>query len=246
MRATLRIVLLLILLPFGCSAEQSDSPAAAPQAEQSSPATSPEADIQVAEAKPALPAAAPTSVEPRYTTLKSPQPVATAGKIEVVEIFLYTCPHCYQFEPKLNAWRSKLPADVSFTRLPGSYNEVMAKTYYTAELMGEEVLAKMHPLVFDAIHKQRRPLNNLDDVAKLFAENGIKEEEFRGMYESFAVDGKFRKGQQLEVGYEIKGVPAMAVNGKYAVFISRTQGPDQLLKVVDELVAKERKAGATN
>jgi thiol:disulfide interchange protein DsbA len=240
----LRVVLFLGLLPLGCSAEQSSAPASEPGPAQAQQAP-PDADIQVAEAKPGMPAAA--SAEQRYTTLKSPQPVATPGKIEVVEVFLYTCPHCYQFEPKVNAWKQKQPADVAFVRVPASFGptgELMAKTYYTAELMG--VGEKMHPIMFDAIHKQRRPLNNLDDVTKLFTENGVNEEEFRGTFESFAVDGKFRRGQQLEVGYAVTGVPSMAVNGKYTVAISRAQGMDGMLKTVDELVAKEGKAGATN
>ena len=48
-----------------------------------------------------------------YRTLSQRAPVdAPAGKIEVVEFFWYSCPHCHSFEPALEAWSRKLPADV--------------------------------------------------------------------------------------------------------------------------------------
>ena len=40
------------------------------------------------------------------------------GKIEVIEFFWYSCPHCNAFEPKLETWIRKLPADVVMRRVP--------------------------------------------------------------------------------------------------------------------------------
>jgi thiol:disulfide interchange protein DsbA len=53
----------------------------------------------------------------QYVRVGSPQPVP-AGKVEVVEFFGYWCPHCYSFEPFLEAWARKLPPDVAFRRIP--------------------------------------------------------------------------------------------------------------------------------
>ena len=39
-----------------------------------------------------------------YRELPSPQPTRTGDKIEVLEIFWYGCPHCYQFEPTIERW----------------------------------------------------------------------------------------------------------------------------------------------
>ena len=47
----------------------------------------------------------------QYVELSTPVPVAKPGKIEVVELFWYGCPHCYQFESTLNPWADKLPED---------------------------------------------------------------------------------------------------------------------------------------
>ncbi|HMT65942.1 MAG TPA: thiol:disulfide interchange protein DsbA/DsbL, partial [Ottowia sp.] len=52
-----------------------------------------------------------------YLVLGKRAPVdAPTGKIEVIEFFWYSCPHCNAFEPALEAWVKNLPKDVSFRR----------------------------------------------------------------------------------------------------------------------------------
>ncbi|MGH8560566.1 MAG: thiol:disulfide interchange protein DsbA/DsbL [Nevskiales bacterium] len=231
--------LLLALLPItACNADQSTAPVA-PQTPSASLAADP--PLQVAANSPA-PLAVASADSERYTVLPRPQPTQTPDKIEVVEIFMYTCPHCYAFEPAVNAWKKKLPADVAFLRVPASFGPtgpLLARSYYAAEALG--VLDKMHPVIFDALHKQRRTLGTEEEMLKLFAENGIDPEAFRATLHSFAVDSKARRARQLEVGYGVTGVPAMAVNGKYGIGIARL-GEQGMLKVADELIARERKA----
>ena len=75
-----------------------------------------------------LPAAAQAQGGPvegtHYVRLSTPVPtVAEAGKIEVIEFFWYGCPHCNAFEPSLEAWVKKLPADVAFRRVPVAFRE---------------------------------------------------------------------------------------------------------------------------
>lgn len=229
--------LLLGLLPIAaCNAEQSGSPAAPPAAQ--SPAAAPQPPLQAA----ANNSPSAGAVSEHYTVLPRPQPTQTPGKIEVVEVFLYTCPHCYAFEPHVNAWKEKLPGDVAFVRMPatfGATGPLMARSFYAAEALG--VLDKMHSVIFDALHKERRTLATEEDVVKLFAENGVDPEEFRAALNSFAVDSKLRRAKQLEVGYGITGVPAMTVNGKYGIGIAKL-GAQGMLQVADALIAKERKA----
>ena len=42
-----------------------------------------------------------------------PMAPTPADKIEVVEFFAYTCPHCLQFHPLFHEWAQKAPEDVS-------------------------------------------------------------------------------------------------------------------------------------
>jgi len=236
--------ILLLSSPFAaCSAEQAPAPAA-PLQDLPSLAADVPPPVQVAANTPAASAPVATaSSSDKYITLAKPQPTQTPGKIEVVEIFLYTCPHCYAFEPQVNAWRARLPADAVFVRVPASFGgtgPLLARSYYTAEALG--VLDKMHTAIFTAIHKQHRPLNTEEDMMKLFAENGVDPQAFRATLRSFGVDSKARRAAQLEVGYNITGVPAMAVNGKYAISMRSGIGPDEMLKIAEELIAKERAA----
>ena len=53
----------------------------------------------------------------QYVELKSPVPISKPGKVEVVELFWYGCPHCYDFEPDLEAWVKKQGKDVVFKRV---------------------------------------------------------------------------------------------------------------------------------
>ena len=53
-----------------------------------------------------------------YLTLGKPVNTdAPPGKIEVIEFFWYSCPHCNAFEPRLVQWTKQVPPDV-FVRRP--------------------------------------------------------------------------------------------------------------------------------
>ena len=56
-----------------------------------------------------------------YAVLPQTQPTDAKGKIEVTEFFWYGCPHCFEFEPTLNAWVKTLPKDVAFRRVPADF-----------------------------------------------------------------------------------------------------------------------------
>ena len=93
-----------------------------------------------------------------YVKLSQRAPVsAPAGKVEVVEFFWYGCGHCHHFDPFLNAWIAKLPADVAFRRVPIAFREnpfvTHQRLYYTLEGMG--LLGSLHGKVFNAIHEQQ-------------------------------------------------------------------------------------------
>src|SRR5213593_4816805 len=89
-----------------------------------------------------------------YRRLPKPQPTETGKKIEVIEFFSFSCPHCKDMEPILSAWIKKLPADVQLRRIPAQFSPpwvATAKVWYTLEALNEE---KLVPAVFAAIHGQ--------------------------------------------------------------------------------------------
>ncbi|MDG9929032.1 MULTISPECIES: thiol:disulfide interchange protein DsbA/DsbL [unclassified Pseudomonas] len=179
----------------------------------------------------------------QYTELSSPVPVSQPGKIEVVELFWYGCPHCYQFEPTLNPWVEKLPGDVNFVRVPAMFGgiwDVHGQLFITLESMGVE--RQVHDAVFEAIHKEKRKLATPEEMAEFLAAHGVDKGKFLSTFNSFAVKGQMAKAKKLAMSYQITGVPVLIVNGKFRFDISSSGGENQALEVANFLIQKERSA----
>ena len=181
-----------------------------------------------------------------YVTLAQPQPVQTTGKkVEVIEFFWYSCPHCNAFEPSLDAWSKKLPTDtVAFRRVPVSFSamhETHAKIFYALEAMGQ--VEAMHRKVFAAIHVQRKRLDKEADIVEFMTQNGVDGAKFAEAYKSFGVATKVRQGKALSEAYKIDGVPSIGVAGRWFTAPSLAGSPERALAVTDALIQMARKAG---
>ena len=180
-----------------------------------------------------------------YDLITPPVPAVDPGKIGVAEFFWYGCSHCYTFEPLLQAWKKKLPKDVSLRAVPAVWQEKMelhAKAFYTAEVLG--VLDTMHMVLFQAMDVDRKPLGSQAEIAALFAANGVSEADFNKTFTSFGVNSQVRQAVAMAKASQITGTPALVVNGKYHVSGRKSGGQAGMLKVVDFLIEKERAAAA--
>jgi thiol:disulfide interchange protein DsbA len=178
-----------------------------------------------------------------FVRLPAPAPVAApAGKIEVVEFFSYGCPHCYSFEPLLEPWVKKLPADVAFRRVPAVFNapfEGYAKLFYALEATGQ--VEAMHKRVFAAIHVQRQKLDKEADIAAFVKSAGGDDAKFLDAYKSFGVATKLRQGKQLAEAYKIDGVPTLGIHGRWFTAGSLAGSHERALAVADQLIQRARK-----
>jgi thiol:disulfide interchange protein DsbA len=178
-----------------------------------------------------------------YARLAQPVAVtAPPGKVEVIEFFWYGCPHCNAFEPALDAWQKKLPADVVFKRVPVAFREIYAvhqQIFYALDAMGK--VEAMHRKVFYAIHNDRMRLEKPDEIAGLMEKNGIEKAKFLEVFNSFAVQTKVRQANKLAEGYKIDGVPAMGINGRYFTSGSMAGSPERALAVTEFLIDRSRK-----
>lgn len=178
-----------------------------------------------------------------YVQLETPVPVAVPGKIEVVELFWYGCPHCYAFEPTINPWVEQLPSDVNFKRIPAMFGgpwDAHGQLFLTLEAMGVE--HKVHNAVFNAIQKEGKRLTKPDEMADFVATQGVDKDKFLATFNSFAIQGQIKQAKELAQKYGVQGVPTMIVNGKYRFDLGTTGGPEATLNVADQLIAKERAA----
>ena len=190
-------------------------------------------------------AAEPIEAGKQYVELSSAVPVSEPGKIEVVEMFWYGCPHCYAFEPTINPWAEKLPADVHFVRIPAMFGgpwDAHGQLFLTLQSMGVE--NKVHSAVFNAIQKEHKKLTTPDEMAEFVATQGVDKDKFLATFNSFAIKGQIVAAKELAKKYEITGVPTLIVNGKYRFDLGSAGGPEQTLQVADQMIAKERAAVA--
>ncbi|MBY8928997.1 MULTISPECIES: thiol:disulfide interchange protein DsbA [Pseudomonas] len=178
-----------------------------------------------------------------YVELTNPVPVSVPGKIEVVELFWYGCPHCYAFEPTINPWAEKLPKDVNFKRIPAMFGgpwDAHGQLFLTLEAMGVE--HKVHNAVFNAIQKEGKRLTKPDEMADFVATQGVDKDKFLATFNSFAIQGQIKQAKELAQKYGVQGVPTLIVNGKYRFDLGTAGGPEAVLNVADQLIAKERAA----
>lgn len=159
---------------------------------------------------------------------------------EVVELFWYGCPHCYEFEPHLDKWREETKNDVNFVRVPAIFNprwEQHARAYYALEMMG--ALDKGHKLIFEGMHEQGRALADVDSMARFLEANGVDEDQFRENFNSFAMETKINRAKQLIRQYQVTGVPTIIVDGIFKTSASTAGGYPQVIEVVEQLTAGE-------
>ena len=179
-----------------------------------------------------------------FRALEKRVPVeAPAGKIEVVEFFWYSCPHCNAFEPRLNAWLKKAPPDVAFRRVPVAFRDDFVpqqRLYYALEAMGK--VEELHIKVFQEIHANRQQVSKEDQILAFVEKNGVDRAKFQEQYNSFAVSTKARRAKQLQDAYVVDGVPALGVAGRYYVDGDLAGNMDRALQVTDYLIAEARKA----
>lgn len=184
-----------------------------------------------------------------YFELIEKQPVQTGQKIEIAEAFWYLCPHCAELEPFLEQWlKNGKPANAEFLRMPAVLRDTWAfhaRTYYAFEALG--IADKAHPALFKDIHERKNRIGTPQDMAKFAAQFGVKEQDFLDAFKSFSVDAKLRWATRLSEAYELDGVPAIIVDGRYRTSAQTAGGYPELFELVNFLVARaaaERRAPA--
>jgi thiol:disulfide interchange protein DsbA len=175
-----------------------------------------------------------------YTELSKAQPTETGDKIEVLEVFMYSCPHCYHLEPTIEKWLASKPENVEFRRMPAVFGPKVvphARAFYAAQMMGVE--DKIHLPLFRALHDQKKRIFDEDSLVEFVQGLGVDGAEFRKAMNSFYVNMRVRRAQEMGKRFGVDGVPAVIVNGKYRTSPSQTGSRDKMIQVIDHLIGIE-------
>jgi len=184
-----------------------------------------------------------------YRPLVPAQPTdAPPGKVEVVEVFWYGCPHCYALDPYIESWRKSKPAYIEFHRVPVTWQPVHqshAKLFYTFEALGKE--DAVHNAVFAEMHDRKNFMFMQGDAKETLAAQlrfakaqGISEADFTGAWNSFTVQTSMQKADELVHRYHVDGVPLLVINGKYVTDVNMAGSLANVMNVVTDLAASEK------
>jgi thiol:disulfide interchange protein DsbA len=176
-----------------------------------------------------------------FQQVPEPATVPNPTRIQVIDFFWYGCPYCNLFEPQLESWLDSKPDNVDFIRIPAVIRSGWsnhARAFYTAEALG--VLDTLHSQLFAAIHEEDRDLNDMDELSRVFADQGIERARFEEAFNSAAVNRKVQEAGTLTRRYGIDSVPAIVVNGQYRTNPVLAGGASRVLDAVNDLIASEQ------
>ena len=181
-----------------------------------------------------------------YMKLDRAVPTETeAGKVEVIEFFWYSCPHCSAFEPTFAQWVKNAPKDVVVRRVPVAFREDFGpqqRLYFSLEAMG--LLDKIHGKVFQAIHVERLPLSTDASILAWIEKQGVDKNKFADTVKSFGVASKLKRAVQLQNDFKIEGVPSLGIAGKYYTDGTLSGSMERALQVTESLLAQVRQGRA--
>lgn len=177
-----------------------------------------------------------------YEVLPAPVVTQDKNRIEVVEVFWYGCSHCFNFERVIHAWEKKQSDDVLFRQSPAVWNGTMklhARAFFAAKALG--VSGELNPAIFSEMNVKKNRLKNEAAIADVFVKAGVDKDKFSKAFNSFGVNSQVSLAESRAKSYRVQGTPEIIVNGKYRVSSSMSGSQTNMLKVVDFLVAEERK-----
>ncbi len=180
-----------------------------------------------------------------HLRLDPAQPVTTGEKIEVIEFFSYSCPHCFALYPRVKAWVQGKPADVTFRYQPVIFRdswEVPARLHFTLAALGE--VERLGDAVFDAIQLEQLDFGAEPVLFDWAARQGLDRQRFIDAYRSPEVERQLAQVRRMAQDYQLPGVPTLVVDGKYLTTNSLSGSAQGTIDALDRLVkvAREERA----
>jgi thiol:disulfide interchange protein DsbA len=176
-----------------------------------------------------------------YVVIDAAQPYRPLqGKVEVVEVFAYWCPHCAAFQPMVDAWKRRLPKDVRFTYVPltTENGDALSRGYFATEALG--AVERTHAALFRAMHDEgTMPMNPSDgELQGWLVGQGLPATKLKAAWASPAMAADLRHASAFEHAVDIEGTPTLVVNGRYRII---SGDHESMLRTADALIAMLRR-----
>jgi protein dithiol oxidoreductase (disulfide-forming) len=194
-----------------------------------------------------------------YQELANPLPDLDPDRYEVLELFWYGCPACFELLPTMQLWEASYrTTDMNFTRLPVAWNSAMethARAYMTADRLGMvpllpksswEVTPTLHNGLFEAVQVQGNPLRTPDEIFPVFEGWGVAREDFDREWNAEQTLSQVAAVKALPALAEIASLPALVIHGRYVLtFNEAVTTSEDLFKVLSMLVVQIREEQRT-
>src|SRR5471032_969949 len=187
-----------------------------------------------------------------YTTLDNTARPDTGKKVEVLEVFMYHCPHCNALDPSLAEWVKKQGDKIVFRRIHMG-EDAQAHAFVTLDAMNA-LNNGLHQKIFHAIHVDHNRLNTDEGLLDFVVKNGVDKAKYLEYFNSFAVQTKMKRAVQLTNQYKLDSAPSLVIDGHYTTSpatvghgtMSEPASQQAMLQVMDVLVAKSLQARNAN
>jgi len=165
-----------------------------------------------------------------YKVLQSPLPThVSAGQVEVIEVFSYTCGYCYALEPQLEEWLKSKPDYVHFTRLSAVWDpwrESLTRLHYAIEQLNRPDVVQA---VFAALQKHRHTFSansetdRYQQYLQFVGALGVSSSAFENAWNSPSVLSRVKQTKDLMISYQIEETPTIVINGRYTITARQVQ-----------------------
>ena len=174
----------------------------------------------------------------RIAAATAPNPVP--GQVEVNEFFMYSCIHCFNLEPYVQAWLPNKPDYINFVFVPVVGSELTTlhgQAFYAATALGKA--EEMHGPFFESIHNERNILGSQADMRRFFARFGVSDADFNSVFNSFSVRSAVSRADELGIRYGVDSTPTLVVAGKYRTGVGEAGSYERLFVLIEALAARE-------
>ena len=180
-----------------------------------------------------------------YQLITPAQPTrAPEDKIEVLEFFNFSCPHCFRLLGPMKLWKKNndlsdveiIHQPVIFNRSKGHY----ARIFHVLESLTIE--DEYYDKVFYAIHEEKKLINSKSRFAEWLEEYNFPEDKTASIYDSFLVNSQIKRDARVVENYGITSTPQLVIAGKYLLSPSTSGSIGKMLEIATLLIERERKA----
>ncbi|MGK0289944.1 MAG: thiol:disulfide interchange protein DsbA [bacterium] len=156
-------------------------------------------------------------------------------QVRVVEIFSFTCPHCFNFNSAVKKLKKKFGNKIKLVSYPIGWSGLNpSKLYYIAKATSDKKAEETKDFIFTAVFDSGiREINNPQVINFIANQVGLKKE-YEEKKDSVSILDAIRYGKTYAKDFKVTGTPTLIIEGS----IKAGGNVDNLAKIINSLLKK--------